>query len=225
MNIDKTMQNEQNEGIEVVKDKFDEEFHPDQVERTSEHPEGVPEAEVEEEVQVQEEAPAPEKEEEAPAEDLSSLTAQKAKWREKAEKAEQERKALEAELNKRNKEKSASLDVDDYIDISTSLDGLDQREKAYLAEQHRLSGKPLNEIRESEDFKLWDTAYQQQQEAERALTPNAQQAEEEAPKTLTDRLKTTQSIAEKEELLRQAGLYKEVRPRSDRSNIGVTRSR
>lgn len=208
------MLNEHN-GEETIGKSFDDEFHPDQI-RSTESKEETVEPTVEE----------TEPEVEVESTELKSELIQKAKWRQKFEESEAARKKLEAELNERNKTKSASLDVKDYIDISSSLDGLDPREKAYLAEQHRLSGKPLKEIRESEDFQLWDSAYRTKLEAEqRALKPNTQQFDEERPKTLTQALKTTRSISEKEELLRQAGLYKETRPRADRTNIGVTRSR
>src|SRR3990167_1914049 len=60
-----------------------------------------------------------------------------------------------------------TLDVEDYIDISASLEGLDQREKEYLAEQHKLSGKSLGEIRKDENFNLWQSAYRDKVEKER----------------------------------------------------------
>lgn len=154
--------------------------------------------------------------------ELKSALAQKDHFREKFEKAEAERKALEARLNAPTT--SAPLAVEDYIDISTSLDGLDQREKAYLAEQHRLSGKPLKEIRNNEDFALWQSAYRAKQEKENALKPSATQVLEDAPKTLTDRLRSAATLTEKEQILREAGLYKEIKPRSDRTPIGNTRT-
>lgn len=150
-----------------------------------------------------------------------SLQVQKEKFREKAEKEEAERKALEAKLNEHIREpgSKAALDVVDYIDISASLDGLDQREKTYLAEQHKLSGKPLKEIREGEDFQLWQNAYRAKQEKERALKPNSQQPVEPPPKSFAERLRDA-SIAEKEAMLKEAGLYREARPRADRTKIG-----
>jgi len=143
---------------------------------------------------------------------LKSALAQKEHFRKKAQE-------LEAKLAEVQKPAAAPLAVEDYIDISTSLDGLDQREKAYLAEQHKLSGKPLKEIREDEDFQLWQGAYRAKMEKENALKPNATQALEDEPKGLTARLRNA-SVAEKEEMLRAAGLYKEFRPRGDRSRIG-----
>jgi len=160
-----------------------------------------------------------------PTEDkeLLSALAQKDHFREKAERAEKERKALEVKLNQATKAQgTAPLDVSDYIDISTSLDGLDPREKAYLAEQHKLTGRPLKEIRESEDFTFWDSAYRAKQEKEAALKPNSAQSEEDAPRSLAERLRNA-TVAEREEILREQGLYKEFRPRADRVKIGNTR--
>lgn len=134
--------------------------------------------------------------------------------------AEAEAKAIRERLETIQKAKSKSLDVEDYIDISASLDGLDQREKGYLAEQHKLSGKSLKDIRNSEDFSLWQSAYRAKAEKERlTLSPSSKQSESERPKTLTDRLKTS-SLAEKEKILSEAGLYKTPKPRTDVRRIG-----
>lgn len=165
-----------------------------------------------------EETPAEEPKvvEEAPADDsaLKSALAQKDHFRKKAEEAE--RKLAQA---KRDPASNTALDVEDYIDISSSLSGLDPVEQAYLAKQHKLTGQPMKEIRESEDFQLWDSAYQQKLEKERALAPNTTQEDEEVPQTVVEKLRN-KSIAEKEELLREAGLYKENKPRQPRVNIG-----
>jgi preprotein translocase subunit SecD len=134
----------------------------------------------------------------------------------RAKEAEAKAKALESRLGSTG---SAPLAVEDYIDISASLNGLDAREQAFLAEQHKLSGKPLKDIRSGEDFQLWQSAYRQKQEAENALKPTSTQAIEEGPKSLTDRLRNA-TIAEKEAILKEAGLYKEFRPRADRTKIG-----
>ena len=139
---------------------------------------------------------------------------------ERAKKAEDKVKALEAELARLKSDIPAkSLNVDDYIDISASLEGLDQREKTYLAEQHRLTGKPLNEIRQSEDFLFWDSAYRAKVEKERALKPSTSQEETPAEKTLAQKLADA-SIEEKEKILSEAGLYKSPRPKADKVNIG-----
>ena len=156
--------------------------------------------------------------EEKPQDDsaLKSALAQKEHFRNKLKEAEEQLKKIQSAPKDASK---AALDVEDYIDISTSLSGLDPVEQAYLAKQHKLTGQAMKEIRESEDFQLWNTAYRQKLEKERALAPNATQEDEEAPRPLEPRLKGA-SIAEKEELLRQAGFYKDNKPRQPRANIG-----
>lgn len=139
---------------------------------------------------------------------------------ERAKKAEADKKALEAQLNAlQSKQSPKSLDVDDYIDISASLEGLDQKEKTRLAEEHKLTGKPLSEIRQSEDFLLWQSAWRAKVEKERALKPSNVQEEAPREKTLGEKLATA-SLEEKEKLLTEAGYYKSYRPRADRQNIG-----
>lgn len=131
------------------------------------------------------------------------------------------RKAIAYEANKAKPiEVKATLDVEDYIDISASLEGLDQREKEYLAQQHKQTGKSLTELRKNEDFELWQSAYRAKVEKEKlTLAPSSTQAESERPKTLAERLASA-SLAEKEQILAEAGLYKSPRPKSDRVNIG-----
>jgi hypothetical protein len=139
----------------------------------------------------------------------------------RATKAEADKKALEAKL-KANPTAKASLDVEDYIDISASLEGLDQREKEYLAELHKLSGRPLSEIRKNEDFGLWQSAYRQKVEKEKGLAPSSTQTDSDRPKSLTERLANA-SLDEKEKILAEAGLWKSPRPKADRANIGNPR--
>lgn len=140
----------------------------------------------------------------------------------RAAKAEAERKAALDQLEKA-RQGTVPLAVEDYIDISSALDGLDPREKARLAEEHKYTGKPLKELRESEDFQLWQSAYRSKLEAENALKPSTTQAVEEGPKSLTQRLAEA-SLAEKEAILLEAGLYRSPRPKADRVDIGSKHS-
>lgn len=148
--------------------------------------------------------------------DRDSALAQKDHFRTKFEKEEAERKAIEDKL--KGGITDQKLNVEDYIDISASLEGLDQREKEFLATQHKLTGRPLKEIRNDEDFTLWQGAYRSKVEKEKGLKPNGTQPEGDKPKTLGERLASA-SLAEKEKILAEAGLYKTPRPRSDRKII------
>lgn len=131
-------------------------------------------------------------------------------------------KEVNSELAKLKKSPpvKTSLDVEDYIDISASLEGLDQKQKEYLAREHKLTGLPLSEIRNSEDFLLWNSGYQTKVEKERALKPSGTQPESERKKSALEQITSAKGLKDQEEMLRKYGLYKEVRPRSDRSTIG-----
>lgn len=143
---------------------------------------------------------------------LKSALAQKEHFRAKAEKAEADRKALEEKLKQGGGNKQ--LDVSDYIDISASLEGLDQREKEYLAREHKLSGKPLADIRKDENFELWQSAYRAKVEKEKlTLKPSGTQSETARPQTLQERLRAA-TVEEKEVILAENGLYKSPRPRN-----------
>lgn len=133
--------------------------------------------------------------------------------------AEAKAKALEARLSTQG---SAPLAVEDYIDISNALAGLDPVEQAFVSEQHKLSGKSLREIRESSNFQNWQVGHNVTKEKENALKPSATQQFEDVPKSLADRLRNA-NLTEKEEILREQGMYKEFRPRADKAYIGVNR--
>lgn len=105
---------------------------------------------------------------------------------------------------------SQTLDLNELIAINASMEGLSQREKERLAEEHKLTGRPLPEIRKSEDFLLWQQGYHSKVEKERALKPSSTQPEAQAERKLSDVLKDPRvPREEKEELMRQHGLYKD----------------
>lgn len=152
---------------------------------------------------------------------FKTTEAQKEHFRTKFEKTETERLALEAKVNAGGNEKKG-LQVEDFIDISTSLEGLDQKEKERISREHKLTGKPLSEIRKDEDFLLWQSAYRSKVEKERqTIKPNSKQPDSDGPISLEEALAQAQTPAEKEKILTELGLYKESRPRSDRSKIGI----
>jgi hypothetical protein len=133
-------------------------------------------------------------------------------------------KKVNDELTKLKKEPpktvvKTTLGVEDYIDISASLEGLDKREKEYLAQQHKLTGKSLSDIRKDEDYVLWQDAYRAKKEKELSLKPSGTQSESDRPMSFAEKLKGA-SLADKEKLLEEAGLYKHPRPRADRVNLG-----
>lgn len=148
-------------------------------------------------------ATVPEKTDEK-SKELQSALAQKEHFREKAAKAEAERLALEAKLNELTKaQRPQGLNVEDYIDISSSLEGLDAREKEYVASQHKMSGKPIKDIRNSEDFSFWRSSYQQKLEKERTLKPSTTQPVVDQEITLEQALAEARSDDEREKLLKE----------------------
>lgn len=157
--------------------------------------------------------------------DLESALNQKEHFRTKFEKEEAARVAAEKVAKEQGGGGKVALEVEDFIDISASLEGLDTREKEYLANQHKLTGKTLGEIRKDENFLLWQSAYQQKVEKEKsALKPTGTTVTEDAPTSLEARLsKEGLSIADKEKLLTEAGLYKSPKRRTDAVNIGNLR--
>ncbi len=151
--------------------------------------------------------------------DLESALAQKDHFRTKFEKEEADRKSLEKKIAEGNGQ-SKGLNVEDYIDISASLEGLDQKEKERLAREHKLTGRPIAEIRKDEDYTLWQSAYRAKVEKEKqTLKPNSTQPDADRPVSLQEALAGAKTIQEKAELLEAAGLYQENRPRSDRTKI------
>lgn len=138
----------------------------------------------------------------------------------RALKAEQDKKTLEAKLAQRG---DKSLDVEDYIDISASLEGLDQKEKERLAREHKLTGQPLSEIRKDEDFLLWQKAYRDKVAKERSLAPSSEQPEEPKPMSFAEKLRSAKNIQEKEELLKAAGMMKQHRRHPDAGKFPLSR--
>lgn len=147
--------------------------------------------------------------------DFESAMAQKDHYRSKFEAEEKARKELETKLNS-SRTGGEGLKVEDFIDISASLEGLDTKEKERISREHKLTGKPLSEIRKDEDFLLWQSAYRQKAEKEKAnILPSSKQPNSDEPISLDDALNQATTDAEKEKILTEAGLYKEGKRRSD----------
>jgi hypothetical protein len=139
--------------------------------------------------------------------DASDIEAKNRQLFERTKKAENEKKALEKEIERLKKVKTpdSKLDVSDYIDISSSLEGLDQKEKEKLSREHKLTGEALSEIRRSEDFVLWQKAYREKVEKTKALDPSTTQQEVSKPKTIEERLLEAKTLDEKAKILAETG--------------------
>lgn len=112
-----------------------------------------------------------------------------------------------------------TLDVDELVSINASLEGLDTREQEYLVRQYKMTGQPMKEIRDSEDFTLWQSAYRTKVEKDKSLSPSSTQPDANQPVSLKDKL-TNATIAEKEKILEEMGLWQNPRKRADKRNIG-----
>jgi len=142
-----------------------------------------------------------------PEKPQENLEAKNRQLFERAKKAEIAKKDLEKEVERLRKvSDKTSMGIDDYIEISASLDGLDQREKEKLAREHKLTGIPIKELRQSEDFTLWQKAYKEKIEKEKqTLTPSSTQSEVEKPKTIEERLSSAKSFEERGKILEEFG--------------------
>lgn len=158
----------------------------------------------------------PEEPKAKPETDASELEAKNRQLFERAKTAEKKAKDAQDEVERLKKvpKTDSTLNVEDYIDISASLEGLDKREKEKLASEHKLTGKSLTEIRSSEDFILWQTAYREKVAKEKALNPSTRQTEAEKPKALEDKFEELKGgshfriTPEAEELMEKEGLWK-----------------
>lgn len=149
--------------------------------------------------------------EEAPKTDYAAdFEAKNKQLFERAKKAEQEAKAAKARIEALEKANTKSLDVEDYLDINKAFAGLSDPEQAKLAEWHKQTARPLAELRESDDFKLWQIGHSQMVEKEKALKPSSTQPDQSAPRKLSEVL-TDPKVpqAEKERLMKEHGLYKD----------------
>ncbi len=136
-------------------------------------------------------------------------------YRIRAEKAEKALKHKPQEISKEG------VDSIDLIKLGKKLQDYSDDELDFVTEFAK-SKKPEDVLRALENpfVQKGISAYREQLEKERlSLKPSSTQSESEQPKSLIERLKTA-SLAEKEKLLKEAGLYKEYRPRADRVNIG-----
>jgi len=148
--------------------------------------------------------------------DLESALAQKEHFRTKSEELEK-RHAEEIEKVKKDTSK-ATLDVGDYIDISASLEGLDQKEKEKLAYEHKITGKSLSELRKDEDYILWQGAHREKVEKEKSLIPNTNQGEVDKKLSIVDEFKSAKTQEDKEKLLNKYG-WNPLNPRRDFTSL------
>lgn len=166
------------------------------------------------EAQGEEEAP------ETPQEDLEELR-KKAELAEnykiRAEKAE---KALKKPVQSVSQQ--SQVDSIDMIKLGKKLKDYSDEELDFVTEFAK-SKNPEEILKALENpfVQSGISAYREKVEKEKlTLTPTGTQSESDKPMSLTEKLSKAGSVAEKEKILKEFNLYKEFRPRSDRTNIG-----
>jgi len=168
-----------------------------------------------------------EESEEKKPDDLEAKNRQLFERTKKAE--EKAQKALEEVERLKKSGVKPGLEVDEYIDISASLEGLDAKEKKKLAAEAKLTGKALSDIRSSEDFSLWQKAYREKVEKEKALDPSNRQVESKKPKTFEEEVDSTKDQSnpfaitqERESLLEKKCLWKAPQVRKPKDTIPLS---
>ncbi len=155
--------------------------------------------------------------------ELQSALAQKDHYREKFEKAESDRKALEARLNNKP-DAETKVEALDLIKLGKKLQDYSDLEIDF-ATAHAKSKNPEEILRVLDDpmVKLAIQAHREKEAKDRqALKPSGTQADGQAPRSMDDLLDSL-SMEEKEKKLIELGLYIPPKRRVDRVNIGTQR--
>lgn len=178
---------------------------------------------MEEENQVEEETldtPTVEEETpETPQVDLEEI-------RKKAELAENYKiraeKAEKALKQKPNNQPVSPVDSIDMIKLGKKLKDYSDEELDFVTEFAK-SKNPEEILKALENpfVQSGISAYREKVEKEKlTLRPTGTQSESDKPLSITEKLAKAGSMADKEKILKEVNLYKEFRPRSDRTNIG-----
>lgn len=155
--------------------------------------------------------------------ELKSALAQKEHFREKFEKSEADKKALEEKLNGKVDAPADSVNALDLIKLGKKLEGYSDDEIDF-ATTHAHSQKPEDILKTLEDpmVKLAIQGKRDQEAKEKALKPSGTQSDDGQPKSL-DEILSTGSLADKEKILIEKGLYIPPKGKPDRTNIGSQR--
>jgi len=134
------------------------------------------------------------------------------------------RKAIAYDTVKKNPpitKQDSGIDSIDQIKLGKKLHDYSDEELDFVTD-HAKSKKPEDILRVLEDpfVQAGIKAHREKLEKERlVLTPSSTQSESGKPKSLNERLASA-SLADKEQILREVGLYKDPKKRSDTVNIG-----
>jgi len=113
-----------------------------------------------------------------------------------------------------------TVDALEFIKLGKKLQDYSDTEIDFATEvAHSKSPESILKALENPMVKLAIQANREKEAKELSLKPSGTQSESDTPKSLTERLASA-SLADKEKILSEAGLYKSPRPRTDRVNLG-----
>lgn len=125
-----------------------------------------------------------------------------------------------AALKNQPKEQKETVDALEFIKLGKKLQDYSDTEIDFATEvAHSKSPESILKALENPMVKLAIQANREKEAKELSLKPSGTQSESDTPKSLTERLASA-SLADKEKILQEAGLYKSPRPRADRVNLG-----
>lgn len=116
--------------------------------------------------------------------------------------------------------KNETVDALEFIKLGKKLQDYSDTEIDFATEvAHSKSPESILKALDNPMVKLAIQANREKEAKELSLKPSGTQSESDTPKSLTERLASA-SLADKEKILQEAGLYKSPRPRTDRVNLG-----
>lgn len=127
-----------------------------------------------------------------------------------------------AELKKKPKETPKESDIDalEFIKLGKKLQNYSDEEIDFATEHaHSKNPEAILKALDNEMVQLAINARRDKMAKELSLKPTGTQSDSDTPKSLNERLSSA-SMADKEKILTEAGLYKSPRPRADRINLG-----
>jgi hypothetical protein len=141
--------------------------------------------------------------------------------------AEEEAKKAKEALSQT---KAPIPEIDAILEVQSATKDLTPDEVAELKLRAAAEGISLTEARKAPNYLLWQTAYREKVEKEKAAKPSTLQPEVEKPKTFVDELKDTEKlsfadeITKKAEILEKQGLWKNYRRRTPEDRIRLSQN-
>jgi len=130
-------------------------------------------------------------------------------------------KSTEINASSENSKRKDSFDIEELVEVTSVLEGLDASEKKRLIQESRLKNASLKEAKEDEDFVLWQKSHREKVAQEQSeIDPSSRQPDKEKEKSFEEQLESA-TLEEKEKLLSEKGLWKppKRRPESERIKL------